>query len=83
MALQEERHLLRNHGDAYASYLARIPRFLPHLSQWQDIEVLEVQPDRVVRTFIDACVFLIAIPMAEVFQFIQNTGFIPIFFPVP
>lgn len=30
-ALNEERHMLRQHGDAYATYLARTGRFLPRI----------------------------------------------------
>jgi hypothetical protein len=36
-----------------------------------------------VRTFVDACVFLAAIPAAEFFESMQEAGLIPILFRAP
>lgn len=83
VAMQEEKHLAAEHGDAYRDYFKRVPRFLPRLSQWHNVDVLEVRPAAVVRTFFDACFFLAAIPIAEVFEAMQNAGLIPILFRVP
>lgn len=83
VAMQEEKYLLSVHGDSYRDYLMRVPRFLPRLSQWHNVDVLHVQPSNVVRTFVDACFFLVAIPAAEFFESMQSAGLIPILFRVP
>ena len=83
VARQEEKYLLFFHGDSYRGYRVRVPRFFPRLSQWQNIDVLQVQPTLVVRTFIDACFFLAAIPLAEFCESMQNAGLIPVLFRVP
>jgi protein-S-isoprenylcysteine O-methyltransferase Ste14 len=80
---REEQHLRNRLGDAYRDYLARVPRFLPRLSLWRNVDILEVSPAAVVRTFLDACLFLVAVPLAEMFEWLQNSGFIPILFRVP
>jgi protein-S-isoprenylcysteine O-methyltransferase Ste14 len=79
----EERHLRDRLGGPYRDYLARVPRFLPRLSLWRNADSLEVRPGRVVRTFLDACMFLVAIPLAEVFEWLQNSGIIPVLLRVP
>lgn len=83
VAMQEEKYLLSVHADDYRGYLKRVPRFVPRWSQWHNVDLLHVRPGRVVRTFVDACFFLLAIPAAEVFESMQNAGLIPVLFRVP
>ena len=80
---QEERLMLASHGETFRDYAARVPRFLPRLSGWKNVEVLEVRPRAVVTTFFDACFFLAAIPLAEVFEHFQRTGIIPVLLTLP
>jgi protein-S-isoprenylcysteine O-methyltransferase Ste14 len=83
VVIQEERVMLASHGDAFRDYVARVPRFLPRLSGWRNAEPLEVLPRAVVTTFLDACIFLAAIPLAEFFEHLQRTGVIPILLRLP
>jgi protein-S-isoprenylcysteine O-methyltransferase Ste14 len=83
VVIQEERLMLASHGDAFRDYAARVPRFLPRMSGWKNVELLEVQPRAVVTTFFDACIFLAAIPLAEFFEHFQRTGVIPILLRLP
>jgi protein-S-isoprenylcysteine O-methyltransferase Ste14 len=83
VVLQEERLLLADHGDTYRAYVARVPRFLPRLSQWKNVDLLEVRPRAVVTTFVDACFFIAAIPIAEFFEHFQNTGTLHVFMRLP
>jgi protein-S-isoprenylcysteine O-methyltransferase Ste14 len=80
---QEERLLLAEHGDAFRRYLADVPRFLPRLSRWTDVEVLAVRPRSVATTFVDACFFLSAIPIAALFAYVQAAGYIRVFLTLP
>jgi len=80
---KEERVLATNYGSEYRQYLATVPRFLPAISLWRDAASLEVRPALVRRTFIDACVFLLAIPLAEGFEYLHETGFLPTLLHLP
>src|ERR1700688_3914895 len=42
VVIQEERLMLAAHGDAFRDYAARVRRFLPRLSGWKNVELLEV-----------------------------------------
>ncbi len=80
---EEEKTLELVYGSHYRDYRARVHRFIPQLSQWRGMHVEGVRFDRVARTFIDACVFLIAIPIAESMEYFQHAGLIPVLFRVP
>lgn len=80
---QEEQVLMDRYGDAYREYLARVPRFLPNPSLWRDEPTLTIRPPRVLMTFADALVFLLAVPLAELFEHLQETGVIPILLRLP
>jgi protein-S-isoprenylcysteine O-methyltransferase Ste14 len=83
VVIQEERLMLASHGDVFRDYAARVPRFLPRLSGWKNVDLLEVPPRAVVTTFLDACFFLAAIPLAEFFEQLQNHGIIPLLIRLP
>src|SRR5690242_13717796 len=80
---QEERLLLAEHGEAYARYRAEVPRFFPRFSLWKNVDVLEVRPWTVTRTYVDACLFLAAIPVAGAFDLLHNLGLMRVFFRLP
>ena len=83
VVVEEEKTLKLVYGQFYRDYCARVPRFMPRLSQWRGAETIEVHFDRVVRTFVDACVFLLAIPAAEILAYLQNAGLSPVLFRIP
>ena len=80
---QEERLLLAEHGEVYARYLAEVPRFFPRFSLWKNVDVLEVLPRTVARTYVDACLFLAAIPVAEALDILHNLGLLRVFLRLP
>jgi protein-S-isoprenylcysteine O-methyltransferase Ste14 len=80
---QEEQVLEARYGAAYRDYLARVPRFLPKPSLWHDEPTLTIRPPRVLMTFADALVFLLAVPLAELFEHLQATGVIPVLLRLP
>ena len=72
--LDEERTMLALHGNAYRDYVARVPRFLPRGWSWQGASFRVAKPQTVIRTFIDACLLFLVVPLAEYLQFLQHSG---------
>jgi hypothetical protein len=56
---------------------------MPNPSLWRDADRIEVHPSMVRRTFIDACVFLLAIPLAEGFEYLHDAGALVAFVHLP
>ena len=83
VVLQEESLLAGRYGTAYETYLATVPRFLPNPRRWRDAATITVAPPKIVRTFADAMIFLLVVPIAEGFEHLQNIGVLPILFRLP
>ena len=81
-ATREETALEAEFGSLYQRYAERVPRFIPKVSLWQDVDVVEVWP-RTVLAFLDAAVFLIAIPIAEGIEYLHDIGALPAIFHLP
>jgi protein-S-isoprenylcysteine O-methyltransferase Ste14 len=80
---QEEQLLLAEHGEVYARYRAEVPRFFPRFSQWKNVDALEVRTRTVARTFVDACIFLAAIPVAGTLDILHHLGLLRVFLTLP
>ena len=80
---REEAALLATFGDDYRQYMARVPRFLPNPGLWHSPPTLTVNPGLIVTTFLDAAVFLAAIPIAELFEWLHAIGALPTLLVVP
>lgn len=83
VVLQEEKLLLERYGGKYRAFMARVPRFLPNPRLWQDEQTLTIRPPRVLMTFADALMFLLAVPVAEGFEYLQGIGAIPVLLVLP
>lgn len=83
VALQEEKVLIDRYGDTFRRYMARVPRFIPNPRLWRDEPTLTIRPPRVLMTFADALLFLLAVPLAEGFEYLQEAGVIPVLFLLP
>jgi protein-S-isoprenylcysteine O-methyltransferase Ste14 len=83
VVLQEEKLLLERYGDSYKAYMARVPRFFPNPALWRDEPTLTIRPPRVLMTFADALVFLLAVPVAEGFEYLQDVGVFPVLLLLP
>lgn len=83
VVLREEELLGERYGAAYEAYLARVPRFFPNPRLWHDEPTLTIRPPRVLATFGDALVFLLAVPIAEGFEYLQNAGVVPVLLNLP
>jgi protein-S-isoprenylcysteine O-methyltransferase Ste14 len=83
VVLQEEKVLLERYDDKYRGFMARVPRFFPKPSLWTDQTTLTIHPRRVLMTFVDALIFLLAIPVAEGLEYLQDIAVIPVFLTLP
>jgi protein-S-isoprenylcysteine O-methyltransferase Ste14 len=83
VVMMEERLLAERFGAAFAEYTGSVPRFFPNPMLWRDEQMLTVQPPRVLKTFADALVFLLAVPVAEGFEWLQEIGVLPVLFLLP
>jgi len=81
--LKEEQVLAERFGATYAEYMARVPRLFPKFSLWRDAEKVEVDPRLVRVTALDASIFLLSIPLAELFEYIHDIGLLPTFITLP
>jgi protein-S-isoprenylcysteine O-methyltransferase Ste14 len=80
---QEEQFLLAAFPADYPAYMARVPRFWPRPSAWQDAEQLIVRPDLVNRTFFEASLFLLAAPLVALRALLRDLGWLPILLHLP
>jgi protein-S-isoprenylcysteine O-methyltransferase Ste14 len=80
---QEERRLLERHGQSYSEYLNRVPRFFPNPRLWHDKETLTIRQNRVLMTFADALLFLMAVPLMAALRVLQMKGLLPVLVSLP
>ena len=73
---REEAWLSEAFGQTYADYVARTPRFGPDFSRWRDEGVLEVRPRFFLTTLRDGLVFLLAVPLFESIEKLQDIGWL-------
>jgi protein-S-isoprenylcysteine O-methyltransferase Ste14 len=83
VVLQEEALMSRRFGAVYENYKATVPRFLPRPALWRDAATVTVKPPRLLRTFADAMIFLLAVPLAEMFEQLQNMHLLPVLLRLP
>lgn len=80
---QEEAFLAGAFTQEFAAYSARVPRFWPRFSLWQDAQEVVAQPRLVYRTFVDASLFLLAVPLILLKDLLQQQGSLPVLLLLP
>ncbi len=80
---REEAFLEREFGAVYAAYKARTPRFWPRFSLWRDEEQLTIRPALFVTTILDGLIFLLAIPVFELIDVGQASGWLQVMAHLP
>lgn len=81
--LREERFLTGELGAPYKAYLARVPRFIPNLSLYEEGDTGSFRPRLLLNTLLDGLVFLIAMPIFELIENAQGAGALPVLFRLP
>ena len=71
---REEVFLIAAFPATYPVYAARVPRFWPRLSAWEDADELAIKPTVVWRTLRDTCWFLLAVPVMACVEVAQANG---------
>lgn len=80
---REEAWLSEAFGTDFAEYAANVPRIWPNFSGWKDAGELQISPQLVVQTFLDASLFMLAIPASEVVEYVQRQQLLPVLLRLP
>lgn len=83
VAGREESYLATAFGETYRAYYARTPRFLPNPRLWRDESELSIRPAFFLRTVRDGLVFLLALPVFEGLEHLQNLGWLDAVIALP
>jgi protein-S-isoprenylcysteine O-methyltransferase Ste14 len=83
VALKEQAFLAETFGNEYQSYAERVPLFFPRFTTWQDTDQLTISPRLVRRTFMDALLFLVAVPVNDLIEWLQDAGWLPVLLDLP
>lgn len=81
--LREEKFLTEAMGGSYQAYMARVPRFMPDLSLYDEGDTGSFKPKLLLNTLLDGLVFLVALPVFEIIETAQNAGYLPVLFRLP
>ncbi|MER9593452.1 isoprenylcysteine carboxylmethyltransferase family protein [Mesorhizobium sp. M0244] len=81
--LREEKYLRYALGAPFEAYVARVPRFFPKLSLYQEGNTGGFKPRLLLTTLLDGLVFLVALPAFELIDGAQQAGILPVLFRFP
>lgn len=81
--LREEKFLKEALGAPYLAYMARVPRFFPKLSLYEEGDTGSFKPRVLLITLMDGLVFLVALPAFELVDSAQQAGILPVLFRFP
>ncbi|MDN2581907.1 isoprenylcysteine carboxylmethyltransferase family protein [Aquibium sp. ELW1220] len=80
---REERYLRQALGGRYGAYCARVPRFWPRWSLYEEGAVGVVDPRRLRQTLFDGLFFFLAVPAFDLLDRAQSAGTLPVLFRLP
>lgn len=76
--IHEEGQMMQAHGEAYAEYMKRVPRFIPKAFLYRGPERVMVDVRNFQRTFIEVVWFIWAIIPLEIIDKLHETGILPL-----
>lgn len=79
----EETWLKATFGANFEAYAAEVRRWRPRLSAWRDAHEVLVRPRLVLATFRDAVPLLLALPLSEAIDHLQEAGYLPVLLRLP
>lgn len=80
---REERFLNQTLGSGYQAYCARVPRFWPRPSLYEQGIVGSVDVRRLRQTLFDGLLFFLAVPAFHLLDLAQSAGLVPVLFRLP
>jgi protein-S-isoprenylcysteine O-methyltransferase Ste14 len=80
VVVNEERHLAARFGERYGQYCARVPRWWPDWSLYQEAASVTVSPRRVREAIFDAMWFLWAFALYEFVEDLHRLDLLPTLF---
>lgn len=81
--IKEEKFLRGRFGAEFDAYAAQVPRLLPRLSGLKTSQDASINPQLIMKNFRDSALFLIAIPVIEGIEELQEFGWLPVYFVFP
>lgn len=81
--IHEERQMIQAHGEVYAEYMKRVPRFIPNAALYREPEKVAVYVGIYRRTFIDVVWFIWAIIPLEIIDILHEAGILPVLYYLP
>lgn len=80
---REETALSGRFGEAYAAYYARTPRYGPRMSSWRPLDTVPVNMQLFYKTIVDGFLFFLIVPVAELIDWLQELGHLPVLLKLP
>ena len=80
---REEAALADRFGETYQAYRARVPRYGPRLSSWRAPDQVMVAMPQFYRTIMDGFLFFLIVPVAELADWLQELGYLPVLVRMP
>jgi protein-S-isoprenylcysteine O-methyltransferase Ste14 len=74
----EEKVLAERFGPQHRTYIGAVPAFLPNFALWRSEATLEIKPALAERTFLEAALMLLAVPLAELVHALQSRDLLPV-----
>lgn len=80
---REEAALRARFGSAYDAYCERTPRYGPRFTAWRPENTVAVNMPLFYTTIRDGFLFFLVIPVAELVEWLQSIGYLPVLLTLP